>query len=298
MESFTLEAGVFEEPASVDFVAAVFGFPEGDVWILGWSVENDVFEEAAGGSFGGWIGEFGFADFCDGVSDGFGVVIFNMVGVEIGLERVVKWFFDLFFGETESDGDDEIAAFGLARVENGVAVGKVAILGGEFFEFVDEGVVNFDAYDGVFGFLAVGADVLDGGSSQAAGNFGHGFDAGEAFFADEGDKIVPDDAAVDFDFEFGGGFLENVETHDFVNDDGAGEAFVFSERVGAGAEKIKGEAFFFDKFEGIGEFCLVFDFYDEIGGAAKAHGGKGGEVDVFSDVHEIYYNIFCGKMEA
>ena len=151
------------------------------------------------------------------------------------------------------------------------------VSGGEGFESAGDGIVGLDGFKSLRNILAVGADVLDGGGGGVAGDAAQGFDAGEVFAASVGDDVVPVFAAHDLNY------VEEVLLDIFfgdaahaVDDDGAREAFVMAERVGAATENESREILKRSEIVSVGNFGGGFDFDYITGGAAEAHGGKTG----------------------
>ena len=83
--------------------------------------------------------------------------------------------------------------------------------------------------------MAVGADVLDGGGTDEAGDFGEGFDAGEAFADSVFDDMIPIFATHDAKAKAVVDRLFGDAAH-AVDDDDAIVAFVVTDGVGTVAE--------------------------------------------------------------
>ena len=118
--------------------------------------------------------------------------------------------------------------------------------------------------------MAVGADVLDGGSAGETGDFAHGFDAGEAMFAGIGDNVIPVFAAHDFDDAW---ILLGDTAHAVDNNDTI-VTFVVTDSVGAVAHDEGGELVLSGEAVGVRYFFGVFDFNNVAGWATEAHCGK------------------------
>ena len=80
-----------------------------------------------------------------------------------------------------------------------MAIAEAELTVGKSTEGAGGDIVNIDADEGISDFLAVGADVLDGGGASEAGDFGEGFDAGEALIYGVFYDIIPVFAAHDFE---------------------------------------------------------------------------------------------------
>ena len=100
--------------------------------------------------------------------------------------------------ELQSDRDNEVAAV-FGGVENAVTIGKTKFVMCESAKSASGNIVNVNADEGVGDFLAVGADVLDGGGASEAGDFTESFDASEAFIHGVFYDVVPIFAAHDFE---------------------------------------------------------------------------------------------------
>ena len=170
-----------------------------------------------------------------------------------------------------------------------MTVGKMEVGGGESFEFVGFGIVNFGAHENLGNVLAVGTDVLDRGGAGFARDFAEGFDAGKILFACECDGGVPVGAAHDCEENFWrvlptavlgrnlwrvlpasspksftvvkrfGGPPSTVTRHaerhaiHSVSDNHTVKAFVVGDGVGAAAENEEWEIFFACKIESGGD---------------------------------------------
>ena len=193
--------------------------------------------------------------------------------VEISLERVVEGRGFLGLGQAESDGEDKVTAFGLAGIKDGMAVRKVTVFCGDFYVFVEEGVISRDGGDDFGSFGAVGTDVLDGRGGDGARDVGQKLGARKTFLDSPGDKIVPRNSAANLDGERVFIFREDFEAHDLVVENHAWEAGVKSDGVGASAKEINGEIFVVCKIKSITDIICGFDTDIEISWAAEAHGG-------------------------
>ena len=141
--------------------------------------DDGVFEEGARAAAIGVSGDeehaFGLTDCADGVVDleGRGLVVGEML-LEVGV--VEAW------GgagvEAEGDAGDDVAV-AVGGVEDALAVGEVAVGGGEGGEGVGREIEGADGGDGLGDLLAVGSYVLDGGSADEAGDAGEALDAAE-----------------------------------------------------------------------------------------------------------------------
>lgn len=89
---------------------------------------------------------------------------------DVGFDRVIKRTGHLTMVEAESDGNDKIAIL-LGGVHNRMAVGKMKIGGGKYFEFVSFSVVNAGGNKSVGNILAVGTDILNGSGAGKARDF-------------------------------------------------------------------------------------------------------------------------------
>ena len=121
--------------------------------------------------------------------------------------------------------------------------------------------------------MAVSADILNGGTAGKAGDFAHGFDAGETLLASVGDGIVPVFAAHDFDA--GGAVIGNFTTNTLhaIDDDNAVETGIVTDGVGPVAKYEGGELVLLGKFVSVADFLRIFDFNDIASGTAETHSG-------------------------
>ena len=94
VEKFALEAGLFDKPTGVDFVA-VFAAVD---WItlvfgsVGFFVgEIDVFEEGAGAGFFEWVGKFVGTDGADDLTDALGAKVGAIIGFDVSFDRIIEW---------------------------------------------------------------------------------------------------------------------------------------------------------------------------------------------------------------
>ena len=118
--------------------------------------------------------------------------------------------------------------------------------------------------------MAVGANILDGGTAGKTGDFAHGFDASVILVAGVFNDIVPVFTAHDFDDVVAtlcGNAAHTVDDNDAI------EAFVVSESVGAVTEDESREMILAGKTIGVGNFVWAFDFDDIAGGTPEAHSG-------------------------
>jgi len=120
--------------------------------------------------------------------------------------------------------------------------------------------------------LPVGSDVLDGGSSDGAGDAGEALDAGVAGGEGVVDEGVPDFASSYFEDAVGEGFYAG----DLHLEDEAGEAGVGDEEVAAAAEEEEWEGVFGGVGDGFGDVGFSGGFGEETGWAAYLEGGEGG----------------------
>ena len=120
--------------------------------------------------------------------------------------------------------------------------------------------------------MAVGADVLDGGAAGEAGDFAHGFDAGEVTFASVLNHVVPIFTAHDFELT-GSEFGDSAHA---VNDDDAIETFIVAEGVSTITKDESREMVLSSKTVGFGEVFGAFDFDNISSGATETHGGEAG----------------------
>jgi hypothetical protein len=98
--------------------------------------------------------------------------------------------------EAEGDCCDDIAA-AVRCVEDASAVGEAALGVGEVDELHGFEIEYADGSDSFGDLLAVGADVLDRGSADGAGNAREAFDTADSLFADGENEVVPLDACGD-----------------------------------------------------------------------------------------------------
>jgi hypothetical protein len=290
-----VEAGAFEQPGGGQLGEAVRCGPVGDGG--GFQVErgrdggecfdgdDGVLEEGAGAAAVGVSFDqehaFAAADLADGVVDverrgggcARGEVLLQVGVAEVGRGGGV---------ETEGDAGDDVAA-AVGGVETAAAVAEGAVSGGEGYEggsFGGVEVEGADVGDGVGDLLAVGADVLDGGSADQSGDTGEALDAGDSLLADGEDEGVPVVAGGDgvLDGVGGGGGDGGGAGEGDVEDD-AVEAGVGDEEIAAAAEDECGQVVLVGEFDGFDESGFSGDFAEVTGGPADAEGGVRGQRD-------------------
>jgi len=134
-----------------------------------------------------------------------------------------------------------------------------------------------DRVDGAGDLLPIGADVLNGRTSDEAGDAGQALDSADSLLAGPEDEGVPVYAGVD-DGEtlFGADLVTDVD-----EEDEAGEAFVGDDEVGAATKGEDWEALPVGEGDGLEEFGLCGDAGEEAGGASDAEGSERGQGDVF-----------------
>ena len=237
--------------------------------------------EVAAGGVDGVLGQeqhaFRAADAADGAVDleragaGFAFKEAQEVGV---LE--VRFVVD---GEGEVHARDEEAA-ALGGVEDAGAVGEAALGRGEEAEGKGFEVEGVDERDGLRDLLAVGADVLDGGGADGAGDAGETLDAGKAGVDGLADEVVPVHAGGDVVGDgaaVGLGVRKAVDLHGLLAgelENKAGVAGVGDEEVGAAAEGSDGEAALAGEVEGVEEVLVGFCAAEETRGTADAERGE------------------------
>lgn len=231
-----------------------------DVGDLG-GAEASAFEPEVVDEFAG-AAEFGIFEGAAGAgADGLGGAAFVMGGGELGGDVV----FGGVRGAAKDSGDDE-ALFELGDV----AVVVLNVGEGFFFEAAIE-VDEADGDDLVEGFDAHGAGVHADGAAEIAGDAFHPFEAAEAGVAggdgdlfeagsDTGDEGIAFDTDV-FEFAFGG------------VDDGAADAAVLDEEVGAATDDADGDGGAAEVADDVGEGGDGLRLDPELSRATDAEGG-------------------------
>lgn len=83
------------------------------------------------------------------------------------------------------------------------------------------------------------------------------------------------------------GLLDDFDAFKIIYEEDAREAFVTADDVAAAAEDEIGEVFLGDKIESLGDVGGIFEADAVAGVAAEAHGGEGGDGDVFLNIHWV-----------
>ena len=120
--------------------------------------------------------------------------------------------------------------------------------------------------------LAVGTDVLNGGSAGETGDFRKIFDASETFGDGVFDDVVPIFAAHNFEAETVYDWLFEHATH-AVNDNDTVKTFVMTDGVGAKTENESREFHGASKTVGVFDVARGFDLENIASRATQAHSG-------------------------
>ena len=139
--------------------------------------------------------------------------------------------------ETESHGGDEIAA-GLDGVEEAAPIAELAGFAGKLDETVCLEIQGADGVDGLGDLLPVGANVLDGGTADKAGDAGEALDAGKVLLTRLINKCLPGKAGGGAKLAGGGVDLRRLgRAVDRNVDDEAGKPGVGNEEIAAAAKR-------------------------------------------------------------
>ena len=233
-------------------------------------VEIDVMEEGARASTYQGIGEFVSTNGRDNIANTLGAKISYVVGINVFFDGVIERTQHLAWAERKSNRNNEKTILSNS-VENAFAVGETKVGFREGHKGASDGVISLGLEKGVRNILAIGTDVLDGGTTSKTRDFTHGLDAGKAFTRRVFNDIVPVFATHDFDFAI----LLRDATH-AVNDDNTVEAIVVTEGVGAISENESRELGLSSEIISFGDFSRGFDFNDITSWATEAHGSKAG----------------------
>lgn len=84
-----------------------------------------------------------------------------------------------------------------------------------------------------------------------------------------------------------GGFFDDFDAFKIIYENDAGETFVAADDVAAAAEDEIREVFLGDKIESLDDVGGIFEADAVAGVAAEAHGGEGGDGDVFLNIHWV-----------
>ncbi len=186
--------------------------------------------------------------------------------------------------EAVGNAGDDVAAAG-SGVEEAGAVGEVAVGGGQVDEVHAVEIEGADGGDGGGNFLAIGADVLDRGAPDGAGDAGEALEAGAVVgdgALDEGVPVFSGGGLV----EAGAGVSrEGFDTTEGDAEDEAGEAGVGDEEIAAPAEDEERGGVFAGPADGFDDIFFRGCFCKPPGGATNAEGGERGERDVLHNLH-------------
>jgi len=254
------EAGALEQPCGGKLDLVVVSGPVRDFFFRDVECRCDavekaqinyrVFEEGAGAAAVRLAVDeqhtLGMTDLADGVIDlDRGRLSLGEVTREVGVGEVRG----SRGVEAECDRGDDVA-IAVRGVEDAAPVGKAALGVGEVDELHGFEIECADGVDGFRDLLAVGTDVLDGCSTEGAGDTGEAFDSADSLLADGENEVVPFDAR-------GDGLVEEAVAVggcqglvDGEMDDEAGEAGVADEEVTAAAEDEDGEIAFAGEADG------------------------------------------------
>lgn len=130
VKELTFEAGLFDKPTRVDFVA-IFAVMDWVAFVGGafgfWFGEVNVFEERAGAGFVAGVGEFVGANLTDNIADTLRSEIGELMVGNIAFDRIIKGARHLAFLKLEGNSDDEIASL-FDGIEDTMAIGETKLV--------------------------------------------------------------------------------------------------------------------------------------------------------------------------
>ena len=296
------EASVFEQPGCGQLDAFVSGWPAGDGGgidaeggsdvIEGGGGDDGIFEERSGAAAvllaGNEHHAFAVADLADGVVDVDGcrrVARGDLCG-EVAGEVGVGEVGGSSRAEAEDDLGDDVAV-ALGGVEDAVAIAEAAGRARQCDEGEGFKIEGAHGVDGLGDLLAVGADVLDGGAADGAGDAGEALDAADALLADVVDEVVPVHASGDVEVDVVGAG-DGGQARGFQGADGDAEyesveAGVADQEIAATAEGEDRELLLACELDGFEELIFRRDGAEKTSGPADPEGGVGGKRDVLLD---------------